>query len=356
MNLSPIKRAVPLPVRKVVRRFINAARRELDIDWHLATEKDVDNCFRLLLNREPAAGEWETFAALTKEGGVSVEHLVGLFLSLPEFRDIQVRQHAARTKLALIELADFKIYVSTQDPLIGRSIVETKRYEPDVTAVLTRILKPGMVFVDIGANIGYLSFVAARAIGNQGKVFSFEPNQFNCNLLEMSARINGFENVIIYPFAVADTNRSVIYDDQMGNGTISDFDAERAFVAGRTIARAVSLDYILRDEVAIDVIKLDIEGAEYFALQGARELLAKRRPVIVSEFSPPQLKSVSGVSGKEYLIKISESGYQLSVIEPDGSLMTCNADEMLLCYTARGASHINIVALPYSANGEPIVL
>ncbi|MDQ3686861.1 MAG: FkbM family methyltransferase [Acidobacteriota bacterium] len=205
-----------------------------------------------------------------------------------------------------------------------------------------------MVFVDVGANLGYLSLVAARAVGAGGKVICFEPNQMNCGLLYISAKANGFENIEIHPFAVTDTCKSVIYDDINGNGVISEVGAEFAFLPTRYIAMAVTLDHALRDEKQVHVIKMDVEGAEYLVLQGARKLLAAHRPTILSELSPGGLANVSKVSDRDYIQMLVGEGYDISVLREDGDVADCGTDvsKALNHVHQRRESHIDIMALP----------
>ena len=83
----------------------------------------------------------------------------------------------------LLKLADFKIYVRLDDMAVGAWIMAKHGYETHVTEVMCTFLKPGIVFVDIGANIGYYTLLAASRIGHEGKVIAFEPGNNNCTLL-----------------------------------------------------------------------------------------------------------------------------------------------------------------------------
>jgi FkbM family methyltransferase len=205
-----------------------------------------------------------------------------------------------------------------------------------------------MVFVDVGASIGYLSMVAAREVGSEGKVICFEPDPYNCKLLYLSAKINEFANVEIYPFALADKNRNVIFDSMQGNGVISDFDINLESTPMRFVVRALTLDQILRDEESIHLLKMDVEGAEYMVLRGAVKTLKQQRPVIISEFSPAGLRNVSGVSGQEFLQLLVDEGYDISVLTFDKEVIDCGDDieQVLRYYSELGTSHIDIVAFP----------
>ena len=90
------------------------------------------------------------------------------------------------------------------DDYIGSAVISSRRYEPHVTAVVRRELRPGDTFLDIGGNIGYFSMLASSIVGQSGKVITFEPNPQNLQLIYESQLRNGFVNQAIYPYAVSD--------------------------------------------------------------------------------------------------------------------------------------------------------
>ncbi|MCX7827376.1 MAG: FkbM family methyltransferase, partial [Verrucomicrobiae bacterium] len=110
----------------------------------------------------------------------------------------------AVTPPVLVRLPEFKIYVRLNDFGVGLPIFLRRAYEPYVTTAICRFLKPGCVFVDIGANIGYHTLMAAARVGAGGSVIAFEPNPANCALLQKSIAANGFGNIRVHPNAVAD--------------------------------------------------------------------------------------------------------------------------------------------------------
>lgn len=324
--------------------FSGQTDEELGTDWNAATERDVYYCYRIILDREPDPDGWNTFVTNVQHG-MSLQSLVSCFLNSAEFRNKQAARDSDSPPV-LVELDAFKIYVYPPDSSTAQAIINERQYEPHVTAAMRRFLKPGMVFVDIGANLGYLSLVAADAVKSEGRVICFEPNQNNCTLIYMSAKINGFDNIEILPFALADTNKNVVYDDMRGNGIISNFELNLETTPLRYVVRALTLDYALRDEPSIDAIKMDIEGAEYMVLQGAANVLEKHRPVIFSEFSPPGLRNVSGVSGQEFLQHLVGKEYAISILGFDNEVIDCGDDveKVFQYYSRQLTSHIDIMA------------
>lgn len=161
-------------------------------------------------------------------------------------------------------------------------------YEPEETAFVQALLRPGETVLDLGANIGYYTLIFARAVGPAGRVFAFEPAPDTFAILKDNVDYNEAHQVVLENKAVADTDGTLnLY---LAEGRPEDhriFDdpdeARRAIPIG-----AVRLDTYapLRDR-AVDFVKMDIQGAEWQALCGMRELLARSPEVkILLEFWP----------------------------------------------------------------------
>lgn len=193
----------------------------------LATEKDLYYCYRLLLNREPDEAGETAYLNLIRYHHISLQTLVDYFLYSEEFQQLQAEAKRPRS----VQLGDFEMYVRLNDFIIGAVIAREKHYEPHVTGELRRLLKAGMVFVDVGANIGYFTMLAASLVGPGGKVIAFEPNEDNCDLVRRSTQANGFTTVELHPNAVAEKAQifRLVVDGRTSNGRVIDSDAQ-AFV------------------------------------------------------------------------------------------------------------------------------
>lgn len=109
------------------------------------------------------------------------------------------------------------------------------------------------------------------------------------------------------------------------------------------------LDDILKNVNNIDVVKIDVEGAEYLALKGGSELLMKNRPVVFSEFSPQALPIISNFYAEIYLdILLIDENYNLSVICRSGNIIDCkrDKDQVIEFWKQASSDHIDIVAFP----------
>ena len=310
-----------------------------------ATADDIYYCYRLLLGRLPDPDGWKTYEGVVR-GGIDVDTLTADFLASPEFRRRAQARDAAAAPV-LVDLGAFRMYV-TADDFVGRSIIQDRTYEPHVSAALRAQLFPGCVMVDLGAHAGYHSLMAAGFVGDAGRVVSFEPDPASCGLLLRNVHLNGFVNVEVRPFAVAETRGIVRLEGRGSHATLVEPCDWPGTASPGTLAMAVTLDEALRELPRVDVIKMDIEGAEFRALQGGRDTIIRHHPVIVSELSPAGLQNVSGRTARAYLETLIDAGYTLSTIEASGELLACGTDaaRMEEILDRHPATHLDIVALP----------
>jgi FkbM family methyltransferase len=156
--------------------------------------------------------------------------------------------------------------------------------EESVQKLLAERLRPGMVFYDLGANIGLFSLLAARVVGPEGQVVSFEPDAAVASRLRRNVAKNGFANITIVEAGVWSSSGMVSFisaaPDSPDRGT-------GRFVAGEahsaTAVECVALDDFVADHPGPDAIKCDVEGAELEVLCGAATLICSRRPWILAE-------------------------------------------------------------------------
>lgn len=313
-----------------------------------ASEDDIAACFRLLLGRNPGKKEWH---AHRLTAGQPLAEIVTKFLSSNEFKG---------RKLSGTSLADsghevistqhgFKICISAEDQVCA-TLRSGGSYEPAVTSVVRRVLAPGSRFVDIGANIGYFSVMAAMLVGEAGRVFAVEPYAYNLKLLTLNLKLNSCANVEILPFALSNERGLLNYDDSAGNsGQVFELGSELAALLDSVLVYAVALDDIMANETPIDLIKMDIEGAEHLALQGMQATVLRDRPIIISEVSEGFLQAVSGVSMETYLkALLLADDWELAVIGDVDKLHFCGRSiESVTQYFHQGQSIcMDVVAFP----------
>jgi FkbM family methyltransferase len=170
-------------------------------------------------------------------------------------------------------------------------------FEPNEFALLDRILRPGMVFVDVGANDGYYTLFAARRIGAAGRVIAVEPSTRERVNLNRNIARNGLVNVTVIPAALGAAcgmaDLHLAQGVHSGHNTLGRFanDGVKAESVERVTVRTL-------DEVAgeigldrIDFMKIDVEGAEAAVIIGARRVIEATQPLILLEISDKALRA-----------------------------------------------------------------
>ncbi len=330
---------------------INKKFNEFDVRYtgdQPATKDDILNCFRLILGREPLAKEWE--AHVKSSTGMPLEELVEKYVTSLEFskRNFSVSD-LNESPVELVELEDFKIFVSPDDNVCGE-LISNGQYEPPVTFHIRQLLSPGDFFLDIGANIGFFSCMASTIVGPKGRVLSVEPFEYNVKLLLANKNLNGLDNIDILPVAFSTQSGFAAYDSSGGNsGHIEDVNIDVQSLLNSTLVYTQTLDDALRyEERKIDLIKIDIEGAEYLALSSGVNRLLADKPAIITEFSEAFLSGVSKINPKDYLnLLLLDENYELFIMQADLSLLSCGRDIDKLIEIYRSYSdidHIDILA------------
>jgi FkbM family methyltransferase len=226
--------------------------------------------------------------------------------------------------MKLLALPDYKIFVDRGDGLIGREIADNLTYETHVTTVLRRLLRPGQGFLDVGANIGFHTLLAARRVGPRGRVIAVEMMPRNCELLRASLRVNGFQNVTLHEVAAAEKTQTLRFTHGLGTGNgmlVNDYVQELVGGGGYnacTTVQAAAIDDLVPAGQPIHLVKMDIEGAEMRALQGMRRLLESQRPQLIFEYFPHMLRHIGGIEPAALLHAVRAHGYDIRVIERDG--------------------------------------
>jgi FkbM family methyltransferase len=197
---------------------------------------------------------------------------------------------------------------------VSRAILESGAWEPESWGGIERRLRDGATFVDVGAHIGYFSLKAAKAVGPGGRVIAVEPNPETVAKLQGNVRASGANVVTVQPVACSDSEATLDFfaADTLNTGqsSLSAANASQAGQARSYRVRARPLDAILQEAGVsrVDVIKIDVEGAELMVLRGARETLARHRPVVVLELEDSLLRQM-GASVSEVTAFLNAQGY-----------------------------------------------
>ena len=247
-----------------------------------------------------------------------------------------------------------KIVADGHDVSITPELAFNGFYELPEQLFLINVVKGGDWVIDIGANIGTFSLLAAHQVGSFGRVFAFEPNPRPSMLMAKSLVMNWMhERVVQRPVAVGKSNGTIkltFASDCLGDGRIGNVNdaMASAFVEslkilgpGRTVVLdvpCVRLDEEFPVDLPIKVLKIDAEGYEGFVLAGADRLLRRRCiDYILIELS----EEISGALWQDTLRQVTNAigyGYSIYTLAEDGGLI-----EQKELASAIGAGHRNIV-------------
>ncbi|MGA2836447.1 MAG: FkbM family methyltransferase [Acidimicrobiales bacterium] len=311
----------------------------------LAGPTDVRWCYRLLLGREPDDHGYRGYVDLVTTNAVSRDELVGYFVASPEFRD-RLSEEFDYTEGTPVATAveDLTIYVDPDDTTIGSFLRKSGAYEPEVSAVIRRHLRKGDRFVDCGASFGFFSALAGSIVGPEGSVVSFEPGPQNQSLLLLNLMANDILTAEVHQVALSDRIGILRYGRSGANGAISDFDGDPSQLGTYDLVRSTTLDTVI-GERRVDMMKVDVEGAEGRVFRGAEQVLKRCTPTLVFEFSPPSLAITSGMGGDELLGFLTGLDYSLDVIGSDpGERRPRSVPELVARFDGSPGDHIDLIA------------
>ena len=252
----------------------------------------------------------------------------------------------------LVKFDSFSIFVMPND-YIGESIIRNKSYEPHVTEIIRQKLQPGDVFLDLGANLGYFTMLASTIVGEDGFVLAFEPNPQNQQLIYASIRENQTQNIKIFPYAVSNVEDILRFTNVGSNGGV--VTKHSTTQNHYMLVPAVIIDHILKDCDKVDLVKIDIEAHEPQALEGMKDLIARTRPTILTEYHPWAIKHNSPVPPENYLDQIQNLGYKISIILPNGNLKSTENNGQILAYYRSlnsETAHLDLLAEPINSLDE----
>jgi FkbM family methyltransferase len=197
---------------------------------------------------------------------------------------------------------------------VARSIALSGSLPSEIPSLLAEIAQPGMTVADIGASIGYTTIAMARAVGQHGRVFAFEPAALAYAQLCRNLAENGFEWVRAERSACSDAAGTAELNVAKVSTEYSSLAPCRRNLASRPeTVRVVRLDD--RIEGRLDVVKIDVEGAEWPVLRGIGDLL-RSRPVLIVE-SLPENTQRFGYRPNEMFHWLRSFGYQFEWFTSD---------------------------------------
>lgn len=229
---------------------------------------------------------------------------------------------------------------------VSRAMFTSGTYEPNTLGLLRRFLRPGQVCIDVGANAGVFTVVAAHCVGSSGHVYSFEPSQREHLRLCDAVGLNRMEAQVTPILAAVGAEAGhlelrVASPPHTGLNTLAErFPYEGVGVSRLERVEVVTLDAFARRQAltAIDLIKIDVEGAEAAVLAGAIRVLRHHRPVLIIEVFSRSL-ALNGASVMDVQRHLREADYRLFGIDDETA-------ELIPIDDLTTIDEQNVVALP----------
>jgi FkbM family methyltransferase len=169
--------------------------------------------------------------------------------------------------------------------------------EPGTRRILTKFLSPGMTFVDVGAHIGILTLAGARAVGPTGKVLAIEPGPAAFEALRRTIEVSGLAGRIkaLRQAAGAHQERRTFYvRNVLGHSSLTPSDSHSEASSDEIEVELSPLDDLLPVGERVDLVKIDVEGAELAVLAGMQRIIAENPYlVVIAEFGPSHLRATN---------------------------------------------------------------
>ncbi len=233
------------------------------------------------------------------------------------------------SKSDFVEIEGRKMFTQNND---GLALSIFKIYEPNQTEIVKKYVHEGDIVIDIGAHVGYYTLLMAQLVGENGKVYSFEPDPVNFQLLKKSVEINGFENVVLIQKAVSNITDKVklfLGDDDSAINRI--YDAKLGDAKESIDVESVTIDeYFKENDELVNFIKIDSEGSEIKIINGMKQFLSRNQElVMMTEFFPFLIKK-SGDEPNQYLKSLEKSGFSLyNILDKNEKTNKINSENFL---------------------------
>ena len=214
--------------------------------------------------------------------------------------------------LYLKEIQGSKMYLDLNDIGISKELALSDIREEKATIMTYEVLKKGDVVIDIGANIGYYALIESRLVGNEGRVFAFEPAPENVKLLKKNIGINKYKNIEVSDFAVGDIEGlQTMYVSNRCNWN-SMYKTETLDVQEEITVRLSTLNSLLDNKEYPNFIRMDVEGYETAIIRGMNRILEKDNPLMMFIEVHPHIMQENDLI--EMLQTLSQFGFEVEMI------------------------------------------
>ena len=233
------------------------------------------------------------------------------------------------SKSDFVEIEGRKMFTQNND---GLALSIFKIYEPNQTEIVKKYVHEGDIVIDVGAHVGYYTLLMAQLVGKNGKVYSFEPDPVNFQLLKKSVEINGFENVVLIQKAVSNiTDKVKLFLGDNDSAINRIYDAKLGDAKESIDVESIRIDeYFKENDELVNFIKIDSEGSEVKIINGMKQFLSRNQElVMMTEFFPFLIKK-SGDEPNQYLKSLEKSGFSLyNILDKNEKTNKINSENFL---------------------------
>lgn len=243
----------------------------------------------------------------------------------------------SRIRPDFVDVGGLKLYLDVVEGIE----VEEGVHEKETTGIFKSEIKEGDVVLDVGADIGYFACLAAKLVGDTGKIYAFEPNPNSLKYLKKNVGVNNLRNVIVVPNAVSDKRGAEKF---FMHGPHSSFGYDR-FSDKENFSTIESItldDFFGTNSARVNFVKIDVEGSEAKALRGMERLLRANKGVkIVMEFYPLLLK-MAGEDAIAPLNFLASLGFKIYDMNNGGTGKSVSPDMLVKKYPVRDGAMTNL--------------
>ncbi|MEZ2311111.1 FkbM family methyltransferase [Paraburkholderia sp. RCC_158] len=354
LNAARVDGPTLVSVGRYLKDFGARSKLTLSPEHHASVQSIFDASNDALLRKWPSLTA-DDLAVSSPQTGGSNSHLLESAAPFAEqlkyvFQRFQTDTGGTQTSYRYIRSKDVTLAVPTEH-FAERYLQGGGLFRPLVVPFFEDLVKEGQTVIDVGANVGFFSLVAAQRVGSTGKVVSIDPSARAIAGLLRATQVNGVRNVTTVIAAAYDTCCTLmIAHNQASTNCVVRRLPEGGFdtIAPERLVSAITIDQTVHDLKRCDVIRIAVGGNELPALRGATNVLKQFRPTVISEYSPDYQSDVHGNSALEFWELFADLGYRCSVIVADGKVDAIpNINSLLERYArarqaCEGATHLDL--------------
>jgi FkbM family methyltransferase len=261
----------------------------------------VKSVYNILLDRDPepaGLSHWSESLA----NGLSQKEFIRAVISSAEFRSkmSSLPEDNLDDVDLIVRIGSQQLRLPANDLSLVPHLLKHRSWEPHVTNYLMKVLKPTNTFIDIGANLGYFTVLCAPFVN---QVIAFEPVNISHKYCLMNIELNGLKNVTLYKYG--------LWEKEID----AEISVDPSMLMASCIGQGEEIKCIALDSLSLkpSVIKMDIEGSEFFALCGMEKTLEQSRPVLVMELNRPALEKY-GKDSEDIWNFFKDINYKVAVL------------------------------------------